>query len=286
MLTTRLRSLLRRCDFLSAKTTILNSTAITLEEANALRMVNTVTSPNDGMYRRLEARHYLGAGLSALRCIEFALNGFEPKTILDFPCGHGRVLRFLKARYPNSDIVGIEIDRSALSFCREEFGVEAVESNAELQIDLDRTFDLIWCGSLVTHLDEVGIRSLLRFFQSRLSPNGVCVLTAQGDTSARWMSEGLETYGLTDDNRKSVLEGFYDCGFGYASYEGQSYGVSLLSRKKMNELAGSGWNEVLYMPHGWDNHQDVYGFSTIARACQVIEKHLPEKLIGRWRPAF
>ena len=46
---------------------------------------------------------------------------FTDGSILDFPSRYGRVLRFLRARFPNSDITAAEIDRSALDFCRRNF---------------------------------------------------------------------------------------------------------------------------------------------------------------------
>ena len=41
------------------------------------------------------------------------------------------------------------------------------------------------------------------------------------------------------------------------------YGVSLISPERMRAIAHrvGQWHEVFYQAHGWDNHQDVYGFA-------------------------
>ncbi len=68
---------------------------------------------------------YLSAGLSALKCIRTAmlaagLPGFSE--ILDFPSGHGRVLRYLKAEFPNARLTACDIEIAAANFCERAFG--------------------------------------------------------------------------------------------------------------------------------------------------------------------
>ncbi|NIQ58735.1 MAG: class I SAM-dependent methyltransferase, partial [Gemmatimonadetes bacterium] len=59
--------------------------------------MSTATHPGDTMYEVGRGLHYLSVGLSALRCVE-AVRGRarEPRHVLDFGCGYGRVLRFLR----------------------------------------------------------------------------------------------------------------------------------------------------------------------------------------------
>jgi trans-aconitate methyltransferase len=50
---------------------------------------------------------YFSVGRSALGCINVSLMAadLEPesvRTILDLPCGHGRVLRYLREAFPNA----------------------------------------------------------------------------------------------------------------------------------------------------------------------------------------
>src|SRR5438552_18413641 len=69
--------------------------------------LNTHVSPADGMYKRNDKKHYFAVGRSALACVRMALGEAgapTPRSILDLPCGHGRVLRFLHAAYPAAQL--------------------------------------------------------------------------------------------------------------------------------------------------------------------------------------
>ncbi len=71
-------------------------------------------------------------------------------------------------------------------------------------------------------------------------------------------------YGLSADAARQLLSRFEEKGYGYADYENQrGYGISVVSHERMSALArGAGeWNEISFLERGWDQHQDVYGFS-------------------------
>ena len=87
-------------DFRSAKLELLSSTTLSDGEKSLLKSVSLQIHPGDGMYTGdgANAQHYLLVGLSAIRCIEDALEKSSRKnnihSVLDFPSGYGRVLRF------------------------------------------------------------------------------------------------------------------------------------------------------------------------------------------------
>ena len=67
-----------------------------------------------------------------------------------------------------------EVDRRALDFCRRSFDVTPFLSKEPFSLlSLPWQFDLIWCGSLLTHIDEPATRDLLRLFRKHLSHGGV-----------------------------------------------------------------------------------------------------------------
>ena len=78
-----------------------------------------------------------------------------PPRILDFPCGHGRVLRYLRAEFPQAEITACDLLRDGVDFCAANFGAIPVYSDPDpSRIGLPRdAFDLIWVGSLFTHFD-------------------------------------------------------------------------------------------------------------------------------------
>jgi SAM-dependent methyltransferase len=247
----------------------LRSDALSDDEKILLGRVSLSVHPEDGMYVRSAAQHYLRVGLSAVRVIDEAMRtttgGREVRTVLDWPCGYGRVLRFLRAWFPAAEIVAAEIDTAALDFVRRAFAARPVRSDTDLKrLSLSDRFDLIWCGSLLTHLPEEATADLLRFFHDHLAPHGLCVVTTHGRLSADWLRSKTQTYGLTERAQQSVLTQFQAKGYGHAAYGGQRvYGVSLVSRERMLALAAAAgsWNEAWYAEHGWDHHQDVYCFT-------------------------
>src|SRR5262249_34860974 len=77
-------------------------------------------SPDDDM-AGVGPEEYYRWGLAALDYIQVALRTAEypgaPRTILDLPCGYGRVLRMLRAAFPNATIHACDIKADALDFC-------------------------------------------------------------------------------------------------------------------------------------------------------------------------
>ncbi|NJD24116.1 MAG: class I SAM-dependent methyltransferase [Betaproteobacteria bacterium] len=258
-----------RHDFLRAKHRLQSSIELTDDEKQLLHKVALQVHHSDSMYQPDGALHYLSVGLSASRCIHKAIgslsNKYPIEEILDFPCGYGRVLRFLRAMFPASHITAAEIDSNALNFCRQTFSVTTLLSKTNLgELSHLQRFDLIWCGSLFTHIDESSAITLLRFFQDHLTERGLCVFTTHGQQSIEWIQSSKMTYGLTEDGQRKIVQEFQTAGYGYADYPNQSgYGISAVSHDRMVELAKAtgGWAETLFIEHGWDNHQDVYAFA-------------------------
>ena len=68
-----------------------------------------------------------------------------------------------------------------MDFCTAEFNATPVYSQEDIRrVSLDQFFDLIWCGSLFTHLDRDRWPAFLGFFADHLSPGGVLVFTTHG----------------------------------------------------------------------------------------------------------
>jgi SAM-dependent methyltransferase len=232
---------------------------LTSSERTLLGKVNARIAPADAMYVG-DGAHYFGVGLSAIRCVEAAA-GTEapPERILDMPCGHGRVLRFLAARYPGAALVASDLDAGGVAFCSERFGAQAVLSTPDLaDVELPGPFDLIWCGSLVTHLDAEANAALLDLFRRSLAPAGVAVVTTHGELVAERLRAG-ETYQLDPGAARAVLRDYDSHGFGYADYPwSPGYGVSVSSRDWIAGTAGSaGLRVAHFAEHAWDDHQDV-----------------------------
>ena len=167
-------------DFRNAKKRLLSSVDYTDQEKDVLQRVSLSIDKADIMYAG-NAFHYLRVGLSALRCIREALqsnsNEVDVEYVMDFPSGYGRVLRFLKAMFPNAVITGAEIDSDALHFCRKNFSVQSFLSTKNFS-DYPFPTNMTWFGgSLFTHINEQSSRELLKLFSSHLSDYGISAMT-------------------------------------------------------------------------------------------------------------
>jgi SAM-dependent methyltransferase len=266
-----LKTAVAALDLPRARARLLADNALSPARRHILQRVSLRIHACDGMYVPFRGEHYLRVGLSALTCIEQALQASAAhrgnaavQSLLDLPCGHGRVLRFLRQRLPDARVVVMETDASGLAFCARSFGAVPVPSRADFDsLSLADRFDLIWCGSLLTHLPEAATLSLLRFLFRHLRDSGVCVFTTHGAFAAELLRTGGATYGLSPAAQRALVTQYEASGFGFAAYEGErDYGVSLTSPDRVRALAADAgaWREALFLQRGWDNHQDVFAF--------------------------
>jgi len=226
--------------------------------------IDKTISPNDGMYQGNQD-HYYYVGYSALKCIFFALetSGRDPSSIrkiLDLPSGYGRVLRWIHAAFPQAKITACDLDRESVNFCANQLGANKIFSheNPEM-IEIDEKFDLIWCGSLFTHLDYDQWKKFLAFFEKILNPDGILVFTTHGPYVAFRGQNGFD-YGLKSGEFEHLIENFSSTGFGYENYPGISgYGLTLSKPSFVLKFLETNPNFriILYLEKGWDYHQDV-----------------------------
>jgi len=212
-----------------------------------------------------DREHYRRAGISAVENVKLALESARrpsPTSILDFGCGYGRVLRALKEAFPHASLAASDIDRDGVDFCASRFEATPYYSSRALdEIVIAQKFDVIWCGSVFTHLPLRAWRQLFTLFSQVLEPRrGVLIFTTHGRVVADRLRTGYFAYGLDDSQQRVVLDGFESTGFGYSDYSGQNeYGIALSSPSYVcNEVCKcEQFRIVLVREHGWNDHQDV-----------------------------
>jgi SAM-dependent methyltransferase len=193
--------------------------------------VSQEISSQDLMHRSDPDRYFM-LGRAALRCIRVALAAARKEqvgTVLDLPCGHGRVLRMLRAEFPEASLTACDIDRDAVDFCAHALGaipVYSTQDPSELRMNL--SFDLIWCGSLVTHLSRPAWERFLDALSSFLGESGILVITTHGRRVAERIGSRSATLGLTEEKIEALLRDYRSDGFGYVDYPAyDEYGISL-----------------------------------------------------------
>lgn len=251
---------------IQARSALLSYGDISPYERQLLTGASLTVDLADDMGRDAMPSHYLSAGLSAMEAIAACLQaaGNPPADpILDFPCGFGRVGRFMRVRWPTARIVGVDVQPKALEFVSHAFGYEALLSGPFATLALPGPFSLIWCGSLATHLPRPDVAELLRLFRRHLTPGGLLVLTTHGERSVAWIEGGRTAYGLSTAAERKILVDYRASGYGYADYPRRSgYGISVASPWVMRHMAiEAGLREVAFRAAGWDSHQDVWGWA-------------------------
>ena len=226
--------------------------------------VSLVIDWKDMMYEGYPT-HYFSSGYSALFCVRRALDkagSKAPESILDFGCGHGRVLRSLAADFPRAGLTAADVDPGGVNFCAKTFGAIPMYSDTDFsRLVFNTKFDLIWVGSVFTHLRSERWMGLLEVFRSILTEDGLLVFSTHGSEVERRLREGqCQWCGLEADRVARILRNYDERGFGYSDYrKSQDYGFSLSSPEWVSpQITEVGFELVLYQNNGWDDCQDVW----------------------------
>ena len=233
-------------------------------KADTFESVINDIAPTDGMAKNTPEQ-YFTVGASAASVIARSLAAArkpvgEVRRILDYACGYGRVLRWLKADYPNAYLLGVDADGKAAASAHDVLGVDTRKLDIGLTQKLDEPFDLIWVGSLFTHLSESESRRVLAYLRDHLTKDGVLVFTTHGSYVANRIETGEKTYNLSDEAIVRLLSSYRKTKFGFAEYSNlKDYGISAATPSKVCELLDDcGLDVKFYLSRGWAAHQDVF----------------------------
>jgi len=101
--------------------------------------------------------------------------------MLEFACGYGRTTRFLVERMPAERIVSVDILAGGVEWVRGQFGVGGFVSCTDpSELVIEGKFDLIWVGSLFSHLPRGRFEQFLKLLYGALTPEGVLVFSTHG----------------------------------------------------------------------------------------------------------
>jgi SAM-dependent methyltransferase len=207
---------------------------------------------------------YLATGESALKAVRLALlaaRSPEPTNILDLPCGHGRVLRWLAAAFPDARLTASDLLTDGVDFCAAAFGAVPIHSVPEPGPELfDDAYDLIWVGSLLTHVDVAAWDRFVALFDDLLAPGGVLVATTHGELVVERMRQGHH-YGYPPRSVERALRTYDHAGFAFLEQSPTEidYGITIARPAWVIDRMThtSDLRVALYTEALWANHQDV-----------------------------
>lgn len=207
-------------------------------------------------------QRYAEVGRSAMANIDASLQSTGRdstflRRVLDFPCGYGRVLRHMRVAWPHVRLTAADLDPRGVGFCAEEFGATPLISQVEFsRIVFPERYDLIFVGSLVTHLTSDRGMELLAVLAAVLEPHGLLVFSTQCDVSlAR-----LAWYrGPTADRAERIRTITLTRGHCYNPEDRMAFHTPEGIRSSLATRC-SGLRLIYHAAQGWDHHQDIWAY--------------------------
>ena len=240
------------------------ATGITAPDLNLDHPACSLIAPADDMYVP-DSFQYFQIGREALTIVQEAVaiaGNHRVDAILDLPSGHGRVARWLRTAYPAARLSVSDTQGPGVAFCIAQLGATGVQADSAGShwAALPGPYDIIWCGSLLTHFGRADWINHLRRFAERLSPTGVLVFTTHGFPALEKLQGGEKDYGLPQPAVAQLCATTVAEGFAYVDYpETPGYGISVSLPPWVLELMEHETDlQVIDLREAaWDQHQDV-----------------------------
>jgi 2-polyprenyl-3-methyl-5-hydroxy-6-metoxy-1,4-benzoquinol methylase len=176
------------------------------------------------VHRSFDERGYEAMGHSLAEAIVGCLREehveLEGREVLDFACGPGRVIRDFHAMVPSARLTGSDIDAEAIGWANSHLGdIAKFRTNGCTPPTgfEEAMFDIVYCISLFTHLDESSQYAWLAELSRLLRPGGVLLTSVHGDAASgpctRYERAALERDGIVfrvDHKGRFKLDGLPD----------------------------------------------------------------------------
>lgn len=226
----------------------------------------TEIHPNDLMYDD-DVDAYLRVGRTAINSITAVCAHRQFARILDFGCGYGRVARHFRAVFPASKLTVADRIPEAVDFCASRFNAAPIYCDDDpTQLSIRDSFDLIWVGSVFTHIDHPRWYAFLSLFDRLLRQGGLLVFSVAGPFGYRLMMGG-DARGLSTAQIARVSQAYELSGFAHVEYlesirkpsDPEGWGRAFVIPERIVALLDSFkyLHKVAYIERGYGGRQDV-----------------------------
>lgn len=200
---------------------------------------------------RREFKEVGRAGASALLAAldEAGYSNVTHPRWVDFGCGSGRIGRHLGELRNIRQLVGVDVDREAVEWCRRHLpGDYAVIGERPPTAMASHSADVICAVSVFTHMDEPAQRSWLQELHRLLRPGGFFVLTSHSP-ELTWTRPDL----TAEQHRELASRGFL-----FAPAPGPFNDHSTFQTDSfLNEFCSGLFTPKLFQPFGLGGYQDL-----------------------------
>jgi len=203
--------------------------------------------------------------VAGLKRIGRAPDAFE--AVLDFGCGCGRVLRWLKPEFASARVFGSDIDRQAMAWCAANIVGGSFSVNAGLPPTgyASQSFDLIYAISVFSHLDEDFQFYWLNELRRITKPDGIVLLSIHGSFYLDHLEEAM----VAEIKAKGMLFVVSD---GWKNIFPDWYQIALHTKEYILDRYARYFDVLDYIPGGMNGAQDL-----------VILRRRPEDEVGLGR---
>lgn len=158
-----------------------------------------------------------------------ALPADRPARVVDLGCGYGKTTFSVRRRYPDAEVVGIDLSAPVLRLGRRlaterRLAIDWIQANAEDTGEPDASADAVVCSMLLHELPAASVRGTLAEVLRMLRPGGVFV-ALEPWTTGNPLRDVLGAYHSEITGEPYVNEfraqdfGETACGVGFASAE-------------------------------------------------------------------
>jgi SAM-dependent methyltransferase len=179
----------------------------------------------------------------------------DPKAVLEFASGYGRVARHAKHVLPATTWTCSDVHPRAIEFNADRLGLDSFISPSRPEgWTIERRFDVVFALSFFSHMPDATFTPWLERLFSTVEPGGILVFTTHGAISVRNMKAG----GL---DAKFDENGFYwNAQSDQRDIDSTDYGTSAVTLNYVQRALQSLPEAELirFQQAFWWSHQDLY----------------------------
>lgn len=179
--------------------------------------------------------------------------------ILDFGCGAGRMIRHLRPLAERCEIWGTDISATHIFWCRQHLSPPfhfATTTKVPHLPFKDESFDLIYCGSVFTHIDDLAEAWLLEL-RRILKPNGRLYATIHDKNTIELLATARYRKGSELFERHPNFSRFRNADFGMFALARDENSQVFYDGEFFRKMAGSAF-EVLSVTEEAYFYQTAY----------------------------